>query len=39
MRYRSALGLWYARMFAAASAGKQFDEPQPQIEDYLGGLA
>jgi hypothetical protein len=33
LRYRTALGLWYARMAAAARAGEQFDEPRPQPED------
>jgi len=37
MRYRAALESWYARMFAAARDGREFDERRPDPADFIGG--
>lgn len=34
MRYRHALGGWYAKTFAAAREGKVFDRARPEPEDF-----
>jgi hypothetical protein len=33
LRYRTELGLWFARMREAVSRGEQFDEPRPELSD------
>lgn len=35
MRYRSALGFWYASMFSAARRGEPFDRRRPEPADFI----
>ncbi len=35
VKYGAALHGWYARMFAAAREGREFDERRPEPEDFL----
>lgn len=35
MRFKMAHGLWFAQMISAAREGREFDKPEPKLEDYV----